>query len=155
MYTTVLFLLAIVQVIVGINAFCQLGDEDGFNRKLNLTLDVVFQNYHYHYGNKAVVDLIQHRLKCCGYNGSNYWSVVPKSCHITDTRDIFENPCPPSVSEYIKNSMHVLGTSVIVLSIPEIIGSVISYFFAHYLKNRASAREFIRIKDYTIDNGLL
>nr|XP_023013281.1 tetraspanin-7-like isoform X2 [Leptinotarsa decemlineata] len=154
-YTTVLFVLFAVQLTVGISSFYQLGDMGVFRGKLNLTLEVVFQNYNYHFENKAVVDLIQHRLKCCGFNGPDYWDVVPKSCHVTDSQDIFEQPCPPLVSDYIDDSMNILGISVIVLSIPEMIGSLVSFFFAFHLKHRAHAREFISIKDYTVDNGLL
>ncbi|XP_074038865.1 tetraspanin-7 isoform X3 [Leptinotarsa decemlineata] len=119
LYTTVLFVLFAVQLTVGISSFYQLGDMGVFRGKLNLTLEVVFQNYNYHFENKAVVDLIQHRLKCCGFNGPDNWDVVPKSCHVTDSQDIFEQPCPPLVSDYIDDSMNILGISVIVLSIPE------------------------------------
>ncbi|CAH1174203.1 unnamed protein product [Phaedon cochleariae] len=155
LYTVVLFVIFVLLLTAGIRSFFQLKDEKIFQEKLNLTLNSLFRNYHISYDNKEVVDLIQHRLKCCGFNGITDWNFVPKSCFVTDSTEVFKNPCPHQVFYYLKDCMFVIGTSVIALSVTLVAGFVISFFFFHYLmrKIRIRSMEFVCTnKDHQFDH---
>ncbi|XP_018573738.1 leukocyte surface antigen CD53-like [Anoplophora glabripennis] len=133
-YGAILLLVFGLQVAVGISSFFQINDRCLFDRQLNDTLNDVFSNYQI-YENKEIVDLIQHRLRCCGMNGPTYWTVIPRSCFETDTKNVYKEPCPALVSKYVNHCLRIVGIMSLTLSITEISGSIISLAFANYLKN--------------------
>ncbi|CAH1098617.1 unnamed protein product [Psylliodes chrysocephalus] len=148
-YIIILLLQFVIQLGIGINAIYKLGNEQIFKHHLDVTMEDVFRRS----SGKQLVDLIQHRLRCCGFNGPDFWDhLIPRSCLKTDSTDIFRSSCSIEMFEYVKYCQHVLGTVIIVLSLAEIIASIVSLFFVHYLKNNLS-RDFIFIKEYTFEEG--
>ncbi|KAJ8948913.1 hypothetical protein NQ318_020499 [Aromia moschata] len=114
--------------------FFQLSDKNKFDKELNSTLKEVFGNYSNLYECRAVIDLIQHRLRCCGFNGSTDWKIVPKSCYQTDTMNVHEGSCPSLVSNYLQECFRIIGIALLAFSITELAGSITSILFARYLK---------------------
>ncbi|KAJ8927102.1 hypothetical protein NQ314_020375 [Rhamnusium bicolor] len=91
-------------------------------------------------------------LKCCGTNGSTYWTVIPKSCYETDTKNIYKEPCPALVSMYLVQCIQIVGITILALSATEIVGSVISFSFASYLRKNL---RFQYMKSYPFDNEII
>ncbi|XP_057672576.1 23 kDa integral membrane protein-like isoform X1 [Diorhabda carinulata] len=153
LYIAILLVVFILQLTIGVNSFYKIGNVTVFQNRLDTTVEDIFENYTCE-ENANIVDLIQHRLKCCGYNGSKYWiDSIPSSCRKVDSNDIFENPCNIEISNYIRHCQIVLGISICLLSLAEFAASIISVAFVYYLK--IHTRSFIFIKDCTFDNGLL
>lgn len=153
LYIAILLVVFILQLTIGVNSFYKIGNVTVFQNRLETTVEEIFENYSIEQ-NAGIVDLIQHRLKCCGYNGSNYWfDSIPRSCRKSDSDDIFENPCNIEIFNYIQHCQNVLGISISLLSLSEFITSIISLAFVYYLK--IHTREFIIIKDCTFENGML
>ncbi|KAJ8984593.1 hypothetical protein NQ317_006055 [Molorchus minor] len=142
-YGAVLLIIVTVQLAVGICAFLLIRDRQKFDRDLNVALSEVFRNYENVYEYKEIADLIQHRLKCCGTNGTSYWAVIPKSCYETDTKIIYDQPCPRLVSGYLNRCVLIVGIAVLIFSIAVLLGSVISLSFARYLKVHQRRDQYI------------
>ncbi|XP_028155408.1 CD151 antigen isoform X2 [Diabrotica virgifera virgifera] len=152
-YIATLLVIFVLQQTLGINAFCRLKNDTVFRNRLDNTLLDIFEHNDQD-SNKAVTDLIQHRLKCCGFNGSEYWNdTIPKSCHKTDSSDIFDVPCNDELFKYIKHCQRVLGVSITLLSVAEVIAAVVSLYFVYHLRSKAT--EFVFIKDYSFQDDLL
>ncbi|XP_028155402.1 leukocyte surface antigen CD53 isoform X1 [Diabrotica virgifera virgifera] len=153
LYIATLLVIFVLQQTLGINAFCRLKNDTVFRNRLDNTLLDIFEHNDQD-SNKAVTDLIQHRLKCCGFNGSEYWNdTIPKSCHKTDSSDIFDVPCNDELFKYIKHCQRVLGVSITLLSVAEVIAAVVSLYFVYHLRSKAT--EFVFIKDYSFQDDLL
>ncbi|CAG9858748.1 unnamed protein product [Phyllotreta striolata] len=150
-YIIILLLLFVIQISIGISCFYRIGNKAIFRSELESTVREVFENNSYI--NKSLIDLIQHRLKCCGLNGPNYWTNgIPQSCYQTNKEDIFENSCTTELYEYINYCQYMMGVCITVLSFAQVIASVVSLFFVRCLKN---SEEYASVRELSLENGLI
>ncbi|KAJ8919299.1 hypothetical protein NQ315_003883 [Exocentrus adspersus] len=154
-YGVILLLVFAFQVGIGICSFFQINDRKLFHERMNSTLENVFGSYS-NYEYKELVDLIQHRLRCCGLNGPIYWTNIPRSCFETDTSNLHQAACTELVSDYLNHCMKVVGIMSLILSVTEISGSIISLSFANYLRNNMRRYQYGKAYAlYRFGNGVI
>ncbi|KAJ3646940.1 hypothetical protein Zmor_024497 [Zophobas morio] len=83
-YFIFLFIVFIMELVLSGLALAAVSDNNDISRIMKLVFDSYAQNQTY--TNKLSVDTIQHHLRCCGFDGPQYWTSLgfkeyPDSCY--------------------------------------------------------------------------